>query len=145
MSAHERKPDQALEPYLCRILLALARAHNGEFRVKVSEVDIDTRQLLVRDFDPDTNELVFRAESRYAEAIWVEPVQSAWTIPFAERAAQIGLIPEGGGRRSRVPTDDELVAQEQLQRARADATRTNPRNTPPRRTQPPITTEPPGA
>ncbi len=137
----ERLPDEKMEPYLCRILLALARAAGGELRVKAAELDIDTRQLLVRDYDPATNELVFRAESRYAEAIWVEPRQSAWTIPFAERAAALGIEPSAGTRH-RIPTDDDLASQEQLQRARAEATRTNPRTTPPRRTQPPITSEP---
>jgi hypothetical protein len=141
MSAHERRPDERLDAYLCRVILAIARTHNGEFRIKSSEVDIDTRQLLVRDFDPATNEIVFRAESRYAEPIWVEPVQSAWTIPFADRARELGIDTPGGARH-RIPTDDELASGEQLQRARAEAVRTNPRNTPPRRTQPPITTEP---
>lgn len=140
----ERLPDEKMEPYLCRILLALARAAGGELRLKAAEMDIDTRQLLVRDYDPETNELVFRAESRYAEAIWVEPRQSAWTIPFADRARELGIEP-GAGARHRIPTDDELEAKEQLQRARAEAARVNPRTTPPRRTQPPITTGEPAA
>lgn len=109
MPAHERRPDQPLDAYLCRVLLAMAKQAGGEIRLKESEVDIDTRQLLVRDFDPATGELVFRVGSRYAEPIWIEPVQSAWTIPFEDRARQLGIDRPA---RTHVPTDEELAEKE---------------------------------
>ena len=112
MSAHERRPDQRLDAYLCRVLLALVRqSPEGELRIKESTIEIDTRQLLVRDFDPATAELVFRAGSRYAEPIWVEPVQSEWTIPFADRARELGL---DTANRHGIPTDAELAEKERL-------------------------------
>jgi hypothetical protein len=115
MPAHERRPDQPLDAYLCRILLAIAKQNGGEVRVKEDAIEIDTRQLLVRDFDSATGEIIFRVASRYAEPIWVEPVQSAWTIPFEERARQLGLAEPS---RSHIPTDEELAAKEQQRNLR---------------------------
>jgi hypothetical protein len=111
----ERQPSEPLDAFLCRLLLALARQSGGELRIKESEIEIDTRQLLVQDFDPKTNEIVFQVRSKYAQPIWVEPRQSAWTIPFEERAAQLGL---DRAHRSHIPTDEELAAKETQQRLR---------------------------
>jgi hypothetical protein len=111
----ERTKDEPLDAFLCRILLAAVKQAGGELRIKESEIDIDTRQLLMRDFDPATNEIVFRVGTKYAEPIWVNPRQSAWTIPFEERARQLGL---DSAVRSHIPTDEELAAKEQQQRLR---------------------------
>lgn len=111
----ERDANESLEAFLCRVLLALCKVHGGELRIKEDQIDVDTRQLLVQDFDPRTGELVFYARSRYAQPIWVQPRQSAWTIPFEERAAQLGINQPA---RHVVPTDEELAERERKLRAR---------------------------
>lgn len=123
MPAHERRPDQPLDAYLCRILLGLCRAAGGELRLKESLVEVDTRTLLVRDYDPATGELIFRIGSRYAEPIWVDPVQSAWTIPFAERARELGLDEVV---RHRIPSDEDLAEKERLRDLTRKHTRVAP-------------------
>jgi hypothetical protein len=109
----ERAPNEPLDAFLCRILLALARQNGGELRISEENIEIDTRQLLVQDFDPKTNEIIFQVRSRYAQPIWVEPRQSQWTIPFEERARELGL---DRVHRSAVPTDEDLAEKERLQR-----------------------------
>jgi len=111
----ERDPNEPLDAFLCRILLALAKQCGGELRIKEETIEIDTRALLLQDFDPKTNEIVFRVASRYAQPIWIQPRQSAWTIPFEDRARQLGL---DQASRHHVPTDDELAAKESSQRLR---------------------------
>lgn len=117
----ERNPQESLEAFLCRLLLAIVRQNGGELRIKEAEIDIDTRQLLMRDFDPATNEMVLRVGSRYAEPIWVNPRQSAWTIPFEERARQLGLT--DAPRHATMPTDEELAEKERLRNAKRTAAR----------------------
>ena len=109
----ERDPKEPLDAFLCRILLALAKQSGGELRIREDNIDVDTRQLLVQDFDPKTNEIVFQVRSKYAQPIWVQPRQSQWTIPFEERARELGL---DTASRHHVPTDEELAEKERVQR-----------------------------
>lgn len=113
MATHERDPQQRLDVYLCRVLIALVKQNNGEVRVKESTIEAETRQLLLRDYDVETGELIFHVGSRYAEPIWVEPVQSAWTIPFEDRARQINVENRGV-----VHTDEQLAEMERQQNLR---------------------------
>jgi hypothetical protein len=105
----ERDPQEPLDAFLCRILLALAKQCGGELRIREENIDVDTRQLLVQDFDPKTNEIVLQVKSKYAQPIWVQPRQSAWTIPFEERARELGLE---RAHRSAIPTDEDLAEKE---------------------------------
>jgi hypothetical protein len=118
MPVSERDPKEPLEAFLCRILLALARQNNGEIRIKQEHLDVDTRQLLVQDFDPATNEIIFQVRSKYAQPIWVAPKQSAWTIPFAERAHDLGL---DTANRHAIPTDEDLAQKERQSRLRTQS------------------------
>jgi hypothetical protein len=111
----ERDPREPLDAFYARILIALAKMAGGELRIKEDLIESDCRHLLVRDWDPVTNEIVFRVMSRYAEAAWVAPRQSQWTIPFEERARALGL---DEAQRHHVPTDEEMAQKERQQNLR---------------------------
>lgn len=73
MPAHDRG-NAKLEAYLVRILAAIVKNAGGELRVKASEVDvIDERTILVKDYDSDAQELVFRCGSAFNEVYRVSP------------------------------------------------------------------------
>ena len=110
----ERQKDESIEGYLSRILLALARQAGGKLVVKRDTFEIDTSQMLTFDVDSATGDLLIMALSRYAEAIKVHPRAGAWTIPFEERAAALGMT----GSRHRIPTDEELAEAERARNVR---------------------------
>jgi hypothetical protein len=117
----ERGVDEPIEAFLYRIIGAVIRSSpDHELRVKEDTIDIETRQLIVQDFDPATNEIVFRLGSKYAQATWVNPRQSAWTIPFEERSRQLGL---DVAARHAIPTDEDLAEKERIRAATKRSTR----------------------
>lgn len=102
---------------LSRILLALAVQNGGELRIQASEVDsLDTRRVLMRDYDPKTGDIVIRAGTPFAEFLQVQPEAAQWTKRIEDRQEQTGQTPP----RTSSPTDAHLAEIEAGLRRRAE-------------------------
>ena len=135
MSARDRK-NEDLAKYLPRLLLAMVRQAGGEVRIPESEIDIDTTHVLVRDFDPKTQEIILRASTRYCEFLKVEPEATNWVKPMEERMLELVTQGREPDQRHHIPTDADLIEAEQRAATRARVSRV--------RAQPPIMPSPTG-
>lgn len=81
MAAHDRGTTK-LDSYLCRVLAAIIKnTKGGELRVKGADVDlIDEKIILTKDWNAETQEIVFRVGSSFCEVFRINPeAPSQWT------------------------------------------------------------------
>ena len=74
---------QKLETYLVKVILAILKTHGPELRIKQPLLDIEDKVGYYSDYDPETNEVIFRLGSKNAELVFVNPgeTKGEWVEP----------------------------------------------------------------
>jgi len=102
-----------------RILLALVIEAGGELRVAGAGVDgLDSRRLLVADYDREHNQLVLRATSDFGRVVVVQPEGHEWSAPKEESLTERRRLAATEAAEHRSLRSDEALAEMEERLAR---------------------------